>query len=51
MQIGKSIVIIIPFIVVTYFTKNVIYGLFEQILIQFLWLQFFEKRAIKYKRA
>ncbi|QKQ28722.1 oligosaccharide flippase family protein [Staphylococcus hominis] len=49
MQIGKSIVIIIPFIVVTYFTKNVIYGLFEQILIQFLWLQFFEKRAIKYK--
>ena len=23
--------------------------MFEQILIQFLWLQFFEKRAIKYK--
>ncbi|MGX0125507.1 lipopolysaccharide biosynthesis protein [Staphylococcus hominis] len=49
MQIGKSIIIIVPFAIIVVITKNVNYGLLVQVISQFLWLVFVERKSIKYK--
>lgn len=49
MQIGKSIIIIVPFAIIVVITKSVNYGLLVQIISQFLWLIFVERKSIKYK--
>ncbi|MCH4518265.1 oligosaccharide flippase family protein [Staphylococcus haemolyticus] len=49
MQIGKSIIIIVPFAIMVVITKSVNYGLLAQVISQFLWLVFVERKSIKYK--
>lgn len=48
MQIGKSLLIIVPFFLVVLISKNVILALITQSLIQLLWLIFVEKRTVNH---
>ena len=47
LQIGKSLIIIVPFAITIFIFKSVLIGLIIQIVAQFVWLILFESKATK----
>ena len=47
LQIGKSLIIIVPFAITIFIFKSVLIGLIIQIVAQFVWLILFESKVTK----